>query len=74
MNIIKLLKDNWVPFGAWPEFYGKELGEKMQEKAREIGAVGQFRRFNGNGFGGIILLPDYDLEPDATHVLFRRPK
>ncbi len=35
-DIIQLLKDNWVPFGGWPDFYGKELGEEMQEKAREL--------------------------------------
>ena len=39
-NIIQLLKKNRYPFGIWPdpECYGKELGEAMQEKAREIGA------------------------------------
>ncbi len=43
MTIIELLKKNWVPFGGWPdpECYGKELGEEMQAKAREIG-TGEF--------------------------------
>ncbi len=43
-SIIELLKNNWVPFGGWPEFYGKEIGEEMQAKAREI-AGNAFERF-----------------------------
>lgn len=39
MDIIKALKENRYAFGIWPEpeCYGKERGEEMQAKAREIG-------------------------------------
>ena len=79
-TIIQLLKDNWVPFGGWPEFYGEEIGKEMQKNAIAIGFHGNFRLYVHPGFGGIIdnvnyaydgcltyrLRPDYEEEPEIV--------
>lgn len=62
-NIIKQLKENKQVFGL--------MSEEMQAKTLEIGFLGQFRRFNGHGFGGIIILPGYNYDPDAAYQLRR---
>ncbi len=66
-NLIEQLKKNRYPFGMWPdpECYGKELGEAMQAKAREIGLLKAFRLFVGPGWGGIF---------EATGCKFRDAK
>ena len=65
-NLIELLKDNEKPFGL--------MSEEMQEKARKIGILGNFRQFVGPGWGGIYKatgcnfhdIKTYRLRPDYT--------
>ena len=81
MNIIQQLKDNRYPFGMWPdpECYGKELGEAMQAKARELGKscfqfFDNFRRWVVANLpifelqSTYRLRPDYEEEPKIVEV------
>ncbi|KKM14584.1 hypothetical protein LCGC14_1704690 [marine sediment metagenome] len=48
-ELIELLKNNWVPYCGWTEYYGLELGRAMQTKAKEIGRD-NFVVLNDNGW------------------------
>ncbi len=66
-SIIQQLKKNRYPFGMWPdpECYGKELGEAMQAKAREIGK--EF--FNWWVAGDWTICPVAQFRSEATYRL-----
>ena len=81
-NLIALLKNNRYPFGMWPdpECYGKELGEAMQGKAKEVGRHEfQCYMLHGQWLAGgdqqefmpgctYRLRPDYEDEPEIRQM------
>lgn len=61
MTIIEQLKKNEKPFGL--------MSVEMQEKAREIGAYGNFCIYMNSGFATLDCLADYIFEGHVTYRL-----